>query len=521
MKRIFDEPTDAKRSYREMHILRHLKHPSIVSLINVHSTIIDDKYYEAAVNSEVSTELNVHELLTKIPRSLGDLYLVSVHVHCDQRSNSIETHSEQKLSIYIVPSELINFCLYSMMMMMMMMMMLVTMMMMIMMMQVFEFVDTDLAKIIKSNQFLGIDHVQFIMYQILDGVNYIHGTNVIHRDLKPANILVSCLDCTIKIADFGLSRVVGSDLMLTHHPSDLLHHDSDEENEDDDDDIYDEVDLDGDTKEEASSPDKQISFEPLSDDSTSNAVEVLGLYDDSIRLFDDNAVAADDADKKENSNSRKFIQNSLLEAFNSNHTTMPTAPLPAALIRTQSNTITITTTSMSPLNTAVIPPKPLSLKRGLTKHVVTRWYRAPEIILVQPYTAAVDIWSLGCIFAELLGLQEDNGNDFRKRRALFPGESCGELSVEDLMDRRRDHHQHMNDDDEASVSARNDALELSYSRSRSQLNVIFDVIGTPLARDLTHMDHNTATLLSHLPPRTPQVRMMMIMLQYILSDKMI
>jgi hypothetical protein len=93
MKRIFDEPTDAKRSYREMHILRHLKHPSIVSLINVHSTIIDDKYYEAAVNSEVSTELNVHELLTKIPRSLGDLYLVSVHVHCDQRSNSIETHS--------------------------------------------------------------------------------------------------------------------------------------------------------------------------------------------------------------------------------------------------------------------------------------------------------------------------------------------------------------------------------------------------------------------------------------------
>lgn len=85
MKRIFDEPTDAKRSYREMHILRHLKHPSIVSLINVHSTIIDDKYYEAAVNSsEAATELNVYELLTKIPRSLGDLYLVSVHdVHCD------------------------------------------------------------------------------------------------------------------------------------------------------------------------------------------------------------------------------------------------------------------------------------------------------------------------------------------------------------------------------------------------------------------------------------------------------
>jgi len=75
MKRIFDEPTDAKRSYREMHILRHLKHPTIVSLLNVHSTIIDDKYYEA-VNNEVCTELNGFDLLTKIPRSLGDLYLV-------------------------------------------------------------------------------------------------------------------------------------------------------------------------------------------------------------------------------------------------------------------------------------------------------------------------------------------------------------------------------------------------------------------------------------------------------------
>jgi len=351
------------------------------------------------------------------------------------------------------------------------------------MLQVFEFVDTDLAKIIKSNQFLGIDHVQFIMYQILDGVNYIHGTNVIHRDLKPANILVSCLDCTIKIADFGLSRVVGSDLMLTHHPNDLLHHDDDD---DDDDDLYDDIDLDGDAKDESSSH-KRISFEPLFDDSTSNAVEVLGLYDDTTGVFDD-------ADKN---SSRDFIQNSLLEAFNSNPLTIQsTTSLPVS--RSQSNTVI---TNMSPLNTAVIPPKPLPLKRGLTKHVVTRWYRAPEIILVQPYTAAVDIWSLGCIFAELMALQEDNVSDFRKRKALFPGESCGELSVEDLMDRRRES---VDGEDEV---ARNNALELSYSRSRSQLNVIFDVIGTPLPRDLTHMDSGTATLLSHLPPRSPQVRM--------------
>ena len=74
-----------------------------------------------------------------------------------------------------------------------------------------------------------------------------------------------------------------------------------------------------------------------------------------------------------------------------------------------------------PIQSELLPP-PLPLTRGLTKHVVTRWYRAPEIILSQPYSAAVDVWSIGCIFAELLGLLQDNIPDFRSRRALFPGE---------------------------------------------------------------------------------------------------
>ena len=48
----------------------------------------------------------------------------------------------------------------------------------------------------------------------------------------------------------------------------------------------------------------------------------------------------------------------------------------------------------------------------LTEYVVTRWYRAPEIMLsCQEYSCAVDIWSVGCIFAECLG-----------RKPLFPGD---------------------------------------------------------------------------------------------------
>jgi len=47
-----------------------------------------------------------------------------------------------------------------------------------------------------------------------------------------------------------------------------------------------------------------------------------------------------------------------------------------------------------------------------THEVVTLWYRAPEILLGQKrYSTPVDIWSIGCIFAELV-----------TKRPLFPGD---------------------------------------------------------------------------------------------------
>lgn len=47
----------------------------------------------------------------------------------------------------------------------------------------------------------------------------------------------------------------------------------------------------------------------------------------------------------------------------------------------------------------------------LTEYVVTRWYRAPEIMLnCLHYTEAIDVWAVGCIFAEML-----------LREPLFPG----------------------------------------------------------------------------------------------------
>ena len=73
-------------------------------------------------------------------------------------------------------------------------------------------------------------------------------------------------------------------------------------------------------------------------------------------------------------------------------------------------------------------PKKLKSKQ-LTKHVVTRWYRAPEVILAQEtYNYKIDVWSVGCIFAELFSMMQENFSHFTERTPLFPGDSCHLLS---------------------------------------------------------------------------------------------
>lgn len=62
----------------------------------------------------------------------------------------------------------------------------------------------DLNNIIRTQR-LSDDHVQFLVYQILRGLKYIHSAGVIHRDLKPSNIGVN-ENCELKILDFGLAR---------------------------------------------------------------------------------------------------------------------------------------------------------------------------------------------------------------------------------------------------------------------------------------------------------------------------
>ena len=110
------------------------------------------------------------------------------------------------------------------------------------------------------------------------------------------------------------------------------------------------------------------------------------------------------------------------------------------------------------------PPNPMGLRRALTQHVVSRWYRAPELAMCQPYSGGVDVWSVGCVFFEcilcLLGPPADDfgqgtqgsGGHRPRPRPLFKGKSCYPLSPRGVD---------------------------TWSESHDQLSCIFRVIGTP------------------------------------------
>ena len=55
---------------------------------------------------------------------------------------------------------------------------------------------------------------------------------------------------------------------------------------------------------------------------------------------------------------------------------------------------------------------PITQSAILTDYISTRWYRAPEVMTSwKEYTASIDVWATGCIFAEML-----------LGKPLFPGQ---------------------------------------------------------------------------------------------------
>lgn len=97
---------------------------------------------------------------------------------------------------------------------------------------------------------------------------------------------------------------------------------------------------------------------------------------------------------------------------------------------------------------------------------------------MQTYTSAVDIWSLGCILAELLTMQEGNTPSYEDRKPLFPGGSCYPLSA--------------------------DRDGMKSDERLDQLSVIFSVIGTPSQEDLDAVGGDKAYFakLGNMPPKS-------------------
>jgi serine/threonine protein kinase len=82
---------------------------------------------------------------------------------------------------------------------------------------VLEWCDHDLSGLLHNPEFKFTEAVvKHFMQQIMEGFKYLHsGMGTLHRDVKPANILVNA-EGQIKLADFGLARVMDEKKALTN-----------------------------------------------------------------------------------------------------------------------------------------------------------------------------------------------------------------------------------------------------------------------------------------------------------------
>ena len=284
---------------------------------------------------------------------------------------------------------------------------------------VMEHAESDLKKIIKSNIHLEIEHVQTIIYNLICAIKYLHESNVLHRDLKPANVLIN-EDCTVKLCDFGLAR------SLAGVESAAM--------------ILSKVDIESDMGKQAKKPAKGFSFEE-GDSSGSDSAHIIEKFKTKLSVTGQSEPPA-----------KVEKEQQLSHSSDEENKEVSKDVMRAKLIKTKEQR--------------------RNMKRELTGHVVTRWYRAPEIILLEKdYGPGIDIWAIGCIFAELLGMMKENAPTFMDRQPLFPGKSCFPLSP--------------------AKNPTENRKGFPFS-SNDQLSIIFQIIGSPNEADKSFVTDSKA-----------------------------
>ena len=271
---------------------------------------------------------------------------------------------------------------------------------------IFECFSSDLWKLVKSRQVIDMSTVMSIFYQILLGVQYIHSKNILHRDLKSGNILLDKETWKIKICDFGLARKVE----------------------------YNSDDIDSLIEENLRKNSKLLSESNINFNNEKKIKQLFSKEELNYILdkkFTDENKFENIIDINSTSGNENLSKKSSIDKSNSN----------IDLIRNSNK-------------------NKKTSKKFLSYSVATRFYRAPELILLEKqYGEPVDIWSCACILAELLFLNLE-----KKDQVLFKGTVCYPMSPL-LVDDYRMYFA---------------SIKLGYDiKIKDQLAVIFDIIGTP------------------------------------------
>ncbi|XP_009803573.1 cyclin-dependent kinase F-1 [Nicotiana sylvestris] len=241
---------------------------------------------------------------------------------------------------------------------------------------VLEYLPTDLSSLIKEaknwENGLGLGEIKKWMVQILCGVDACHRNSIVHRDLKPENLLISD-NGVLKLADFGQARILLAPGFVAANDNQQPY--------------------------VQSNPDQATvagpsHFKHISDVSSEGGlfIEEPGSVVQPERLGESDELRSrflDDIDKDSN------IQDG--------------------------DTSCLATGTMSNVEEDLLPgtysydveDDEHDCFPPLTSCVGTRWYKAPELLYGSTnYGPEIDLWSLGCIFAEVLRLEP-----------LFPGNS--------------------------------------------------------------------------------------------------
>ncbi|KAL8713527.1 MAG: hypothetical protein Q9220_002389 [cf. Caloplaca sp. 1 TL-2023] len=73
----------------------------------------------------------------------------------------------------------------------------------------------ELFNTIVMKQKLSENESRNVFIQLFQGIKYLHERNIVHRDIKPENILLADKKLSVKLADFGLAKIIGEQSFTT------------------------------------------------------------------------------------------------------------------------------------------------------------------------------------------------------------------------------------------------------------------------------------------------------------------